>query len=158
MVIQGKQYLASAQKMKIVKKESFTAVGLKVEAGWEELHTKMPKAWETFKKRVKEIDDRKSDTMMDLSLDISDGQYTQLIGVPVEDTAYVPKGMLKVIIPSQRYVWYKHEGDLTGITESFGKMYEWAEENDISAKEFKMDMGYLPDGSESKHDLYVKIS
>lgn len=143
--------------MKIVEKESFTAVGLKVEGGWEELHTKMPKAWETFKKRINEIGERKSDTMMDLSLDISDGQYTQLIGVAVEETADAPKGMLKVIIPSQKYLWYKHEGDLTGIAESFGKMYEWAEENDISAKEFKMDTGYLQDESESKHDLYIKI-
>lgn len=144
--------------MKIVKRESFTAIGIRVKAGWQELHTQMPEAWEIFKNRVGEIDGRKSERMMDLSLEVIDGEYTQLIGVEVEDSADVPSGMSKVIIPSQKYVWYMHKGDLDDIAESFGKMYDWAKENDITAKEFKMDMGYSGDGSEGEHDLYIKIA
>lgn len=95
--------------------------------------------------------------MMDLSLDVKNGRYTQLIGVEVENSADIPEGMEKVDIPDQRYINYQHKGELPAIAQSFGKMYEWAKEHDIEAGDFKIDYGYLPDGSEDVHDLYIKI-
>lgn len=143
--------------MKIVEKESFIVVGMKVEADWQELHAKMPEAWKSAENRLEEITNRKEDVMMDISLDVTDGRYIQLIGVKVENSAGVPDGMEKVKIPAQRYIYHQHEGDLSGIAESFGKMYNWAKEHGIETGEFKIDYGYRKDGIETEHALYVKM-
>lgn len=139
--------------MKIVEKESFIAVGIKVEADWQELYTKMAEAWKAAKNRLEEITNRKEDVMMD----ITDGRYTQLIGVEVEKSAAIPDGMEKVEIPARRYIYHQHEGDLSGIAESFGKMYDWAKKHEIETGEFKIDYGYQKDDTETEHALYVKV-
>lgn len=143
--------------MEIIERDSFTVIGIEIEAPWNELHEKVPKAWQEFKNRLNEISDRKNDIMMDISLDVTDGRYTQLIGVKVEKSAAVPGGMKKVEIPTQRYVYHQHEGDLSGIAESFGKMYDWAKEREIGAGEFKIDYGYRKDGTETDHELFIKV-
>lgn len=144
--------------MKIVEKEGFNAIGIRVSADWKNLHVEMPGAWNHFKQRLEEISNRKNEVMMDLSLSKEGDTYTQLIGVEVEEFEEVPEDMTTVSIPKQAYIYYRHKGDLSGIASSFGKMYDWAEENRIKAEEFKIDYGYLEDGSETSHDLYVKIA
>lgn len=145
--------------MEIVEKESFRAAGIQVRAGWNELHTTMPEAWKEFKKRYKEISGRKGDVLMDLSLDVDNaGIYTQLIGVETEDADGIPDDMVEVTIPAQKYIHHQHKGNLQDIASTFGKMYEWAKENGIVAETFKIDRGYLADGSGNSHDLYIKIA
>lgn len=143
--------------MEIIERDSFTVIGIEVEAPWDELHEKMPKTWQEFKNRLDELSDRKSDVMMDISLDVTDGRYTQLIGVEVEKSAAVPDGMEKVEIPTQSYIYHQHEGDLSGIAESFGKMYDWAKEREIGTGEFKIDCGYRKDGTETEHALFIRV-
>lgn len=143
--------------MKVIEKEAFTVIGIKVEADWQSLHKIMPPSWEKAKERMDEIEGRKEDVMMDVSLDVTDGQYTQLIGVEVDKYSEVPDGMEKVDIPTQKYIYEQHQGALEGIAETFGRMYNWVEEHDIEAGDFKIDYGYFRDGSEEKHDLYIKI-
>lgn len=143
--------------MEIIERDSFTVIGIEVEAPWDELHEKMPKTWQEIKNRLDELSDRKSDVMMDISLDVTDGRYTQLIGVEVEKSASVPDGMEKVEIPAQRYIYHQHEGDLSRIAESFGKMYDWAKEREIETEEFKIDYGYQKDGTETEHALFIKV-
>lgn len=143
--------------MKIIEKESFIAVGLKVEANWQDLHTKMPEAWHIFKQRIQEISGRKSNEMMDISLNKEGQTYTQLVAVEVEGPAVVADDMVAVTIPQQKYIRYVHRGDLPSIASSFGKMYEWAKEQNIKAGEFKLDIGYRADGSEKEHELFVKV-
>lgn len=144
--------------MEIIEKGSLAIIGIKVEAGWRELHSKMPEVWAIAKKRLTKIKKRKEDVMMDLSLEVTNGRYTQLIGIKVEQSATAPDGMKKVEIPAQKYIHYRHEGELSCITESFGRMYDWANKQDIKADDFKIDYGYLRDGSEDVHELYIKIS
>lgn len=143
--------------MEIINKSGFAVIGIKVEAEWEELHTKMPKAWQKVKQRLDEISGRKDDVMMDVSLSEVNGIYKQLIGVEVIMDAEVPDGMTKIVIPPKTYVWYQHEGELSGIAESFGKMYAWAEQQNIETGSFKIDIGYRKDGSEKTHDLYIRV-
>lgn len=143
--------------MKIINKDGFAVVGIKVEAEWKELHTKMAESWQQFKERLDEVEDRKNDEMMDISLNESEGVYTQLIGVEVPAEAEVPDGMTKIIIPPKKYVWYQHPGELTKIGESFGKMYEWAEQQGIEIGDFKLDIGYRKDNSEKMHDLFIQV-
>ncbi|GAA5523240.1 GyrI-like domain-containing protein [Aliifodinibius salicampi] len=143
--------------MKIVEKEAFTVIGIKVEADWQSLHKVMPPSWEKAKGRLNEIEGRKEDVMMDVSLDVTDGQYTQLIGVEVEKDSEVPDKMEKVDIPIQKYIYEQHQGALEGIAETFGRMYDWAEENDIEAGDFKIDYGYRKGNSDQVHELYIKV-
>lgn len=144
--------------MKIVEKEAFSAVGLKVIAGWKDLHTKMPEAWQQFKERYTEIPGRKHDILMDISLDKEGDTYTQLIAVEVENPIVIADGMVAISIPEQTYVHDRHKGDLQEIAASFGKIYDWVKKEGLKAGEFKLDIGYLADGSEEYHDLYVKIN
>ncbi|SMO37094.1 GyrI-like domain-containing protein [Fodinibius sediminis] len=143
--------------MTIVEKKSFTVVGLPVTATWQQLHEKMPTAWKLFKERLTEIAGRKNDVMMDLSLDVADGRYRQFIGVEVEGDPHLPDDMEKVTIPSQTYIYEHHEGDITDIAQTFGAMYDWAEQQEVDAGDFKIDYGYTRDRPESPHDLYIKI-
>lgn len=143
--------------MKIVEKEAFTVIGIKVEADWQSLHKVMPPSWEKAKERLNEIEGRKEDVMMDVSLDVTEGQYTQLIGVEVEKDSEVPDKMEKVDIPIQKYIYEQHQGALEGIAETFGRMYDWAEENDIEAGDFKIDYGYRKGNSDLVHELYIKV-
>ncbi|MEL7833284.1 GyrI-like domain-containing protein [Fodinibius sp. Rm-B-1B1-1] len=143
--------------MEIIDTKGFTVIGIKVQAKWDDLHEKMPKVWQEFRKRLEEVSERKNDIMMDISLDESDGVYTQLIGVEVEGDTEIPDGMTKIIIPSQKYVYYEHEGDVSKIAESFGKMYDWAEQQNIDVGDFKIDVGYRRDSSDRAHELYVKV-
>lgn len=143
--------------MKIIEKEAFTVIGIKVEADWQSLHKVMPPSWEKAKERLNEIEGRKEDVMMDVSLDVTEGQYTQLIGVEVEKDSEVPDKMEKVDIPIQKYIYEQHQGALEGIAETFGRMYDWAEENDIEAGDFKIDYGYRKGNSDQVHELYIKV-
>ncbi len=143
--------------MEIEEKEAFTVIGIKVEADWQGLHKVMPPSWEKAKERLNEIEGRKEDVMMDVSLDVTDGQYTQLIGVGVEKDSEVPDGMEKVNIPTQKYIYEQHQGTLEGIAETFGRMYDWAEEHHVKAGDFKIDYGYRKDNTDQIHDLYVKV-
>ena len=54
-------------------------------------------------------------------------------------------------------MYYEHEGELSRIAASFGKIYDWAEQQDIDVGDFKLDIEYRKDGSETTHELYVKV-
>lgn len=142
--------------MKIVERKSFKAVGIKVSAVWEDLWTEMPRAWATFISRHEEIRNRVNDRFMDVSLEETDGRYTQFICAEVSSIAEVPSGMEGVEFPAQKYVYLRHTGSLPEIAESFGKMYEWADSAGISTDEFKLDEGYTKDGTEDGHDLFIR--
>lgn len=144
--------------MKIITHDKIDVVGIKVNADWQGLHTKMPEAWEKFSARLNEVQYRKGDIMLDVSLDVQDGIYTQLIGVETERMSSLPVGMVSVTIPQQQYLTYRHEGPVQDIAASFGKMYEWAKVKEINAGEFKIDRGYTLSGNEKEHELFVKIT
>lgn len=143
--------------MEIVEKGGFKAVGLQVLAEWEQLYTKMPEKWEIFKENVHKINHRTGNTMMDISRSEEGGVYVQLICVQVEKFEDVPPEMTTLSVPTQKYIHHRHEGDIGKIAASFGSIYEWAEKQGVNTGIFKIDAGYLPDGSEEYHDLFVKI-
>ncbi len=143
--------------MEIIEKNGFAVIGIKVEARWDELHEKMPKAWQKMMQCLDEVSDRQDDVMMNVSLSETDGVYKQLVGVEVAMDAEVPEGMTKVLIPPKKYVWHQHKGGLSEIAESFGKMYDWAEQQNIETGTFKIDYGYRKDGSEKTHDLFIRV-
>ncbi|WP_069130374.1 GyrI-like domain-containing protein [Rhodohalobacter halophilus] len=143
--------------MKVVTLPKITLIGIEVKAHWKELHQKMPEAWEKLFTRKGELSNRTTDTYTEISANVMDEIYTQIVGAEVEPGRPVPAGMTSLQIPKQSYLHFHHTGPLTEIAGSFGKMYRWAEENRIAADEFKIDRGYLPGLPDSPHDLYIKV-
>lgn len=143
--------------MEIVEKKGFKAVGIQVVAEWEQLFTEMPKKWKNFKQRLHEIKRRKNDVMMDISRSEESGVYVQLICVEVDEFEDVPQDMATLRLPGQKYIHHRHEGVVEKIAATFGEMYDWAEKEGIDAGMLKIDYGYLPDGSEEYHDLYIRV-
>jgi predicted transcriptional regulator YdeE len=144
--------------MQIIEKEAFWVTGITVQAKWNELWEKMPKVWKEMFERYREIENRKEDVLLDISLEVKNDIYTQFIGTKVtggnEDT---PEGMKTVHIPAKNYIHQKHTGPLKEIATTFGEIYDWANKNNINTGNFKLDVGYVPSGDENYHDLYVEI-
>lgn len=124
--------------MKIVEKEGFNAICIRVSADWKNLHVEMPGAWNHFKQRLEEISNRKNEVMMDLSLSKEGDTYTQLIGVEVEEFEEVPEDMTTVSIPKQAYIYYRHNGDLSGIASSLGKCTTGRKKTELKQRNSKL--------------------
>lgn len=133
-------------------------IGLTVTAGWDALWTEMPQAWRSLFARGHEIPNRVALPYMDVSLEQRDGVYTQLLAAEVSALAPVPDGMVALEIPEQTYLAYRHAGALPEIASAFGAMYDWAEQNGVALDAFKLDIGYLPDGTEPCHDLFIRVA
>ncbi|WP_372906511.1 GyrI-like domain-containing protein [Rhodohalobacter sp.] len=144
--------------MKVVTLPEITLIGIEVKAHWKELHQKIPAAWEQLFTRKEELTNGTTDTYTEISVNVKDEIYTQIEGAEVKTGQLVPAGMTSLQIPKQSYLHFHHTGPLTEIAESFGKMYQWAEENRMAADEFKVDRGYLPGLPDSPHDLYIRIT
>lgn len=143
--------------MKVVEKVEMTVIGIKITRDWKGLIRDMPLKWEEFKSRLVYINQRKSDVMMDISLEEKNTMYTQCICVEVPYDAEIPEGMEKITIPSARYLHHNHVGSLASIAETFGKMYQYGKESGLDLDTMKIDMGYTTSGNESTHDLYIKL-
>lgn len=132
-------------------------MGIRVQAHWKELFEKMPEAWGSLFEQAGKIQNRKGKSFTEISISADDGLYTELIGAEVEPGTKAPEGMVYYEVPGQKYMYYRHEGTLQEIANSFGKMYDWAKEQNYTAGEFKIDRGYLTGMPDTPHDLYVKI-
>ena len=119
----------------------------------------MPEAWNLFFDKLEDIPDKTDNVCMDISFGENQyGIYTQLICVEVsESTNSIPNGMQKLEIAENTYLHHKHTGSVKEIAQTFGEMYKWAQENNIRAGEFKLDIGYTPTGQDEHHDLYIKV-
>lgn len=144
--------------MQIVEREGSRVVGIQVVADWKNLWTEVPQAWKQLFERADEIRDRTAETFVDVSLEMNDGVYTELVGAEVNEAGTVPEGMVQVELPTRRYVHLRHEGPVAGIADAFGRMHAWADENEITTDDFKIDRGYTPGGDETVHDLYVRLA
>lgn len=143
--------------MEIIERDALTVVGLPVRATWETLWTEMPKAWQQFIDRHTEIAHPVGETFVDVSLDKNGDEYLQLVGAPVTQVTRIPEGMHAIEIPAQPYIHHRHVGPTTGIADTFGRMYDWAEQHGHDAGTFKLDVGYTAEGDEREHDLFVGL-
>lgn len=144
--------------MEITERDGLTVMGLEVTARWEDLWTEMPKAWKTLLARLEEIPHQASDRLVDVSLERRGDHYRQVIGAVVNRIERCPEGMTTIYIPPQRLVFHRHEGPVTGIADTFGEMLDWAREQGVETSDFKIDVGYTPEGTETRHDLYVGLT
>lgn len=143
--------------MKIVILDEFKVIGFKRTFIEDQLRIEMPRLWNVFMSRLREIENRSDTYVMDISLEVVEKNYTQCICSRVENFDYVPSGMDAIVIPSQKYIHFIHEGNVNDIWLSFLKMQNWAKENGyiIDPLDFKIDSNLENNGL--VHDLYIKI-
>lgn len=142
--------------MKIVEKPGFAIVGIEVLAPFEDLARDVPAAWAELFARADELPTRTSATFVEVSVEVRDGRYREIIGAMVDPFGTAPSGMTGVAYPAARYVHHRHEGPLSEIADTYGRIYDWGTAHGLRLDEFKVDEGYSLDAP-GPHDLYVRL-
>ena len=143
--------------MDIITLPRMLLIGMEIEASWQDLWIKMPKAWSLLPHRIQDLPHRMGDLMIDVSLGMENDIYHQFICCEVRDASQIPQGLTCILLPEQPYLHHRHEGSLRDIANGFGTLYDYAEGEDIEVTDFKIDVGYRQNRAETPHDLYVGL-
>lgn len=128
------------------------AIGVLVEAPWDELPRAVPAAWT----RLFETDTGAT-SFLEVSISRQDGVYRELLGYLAAKKSEVPDGMTRIVIPAQRYLRIVHDGPLVGIADGFGKLYAHAAGAGLSTTDFLLDFGYTPGLPPGRHELHLAL-
>lgn len=128
------------------------AIGVLVEAPWDELPSAIPAAWT----RLFETDTGAT-SFLEVSISRENGIYRELVGYLAATRTEVPPGMVKITIPAQRYLRLLHDGPLAGIAAGFEQLYAHAAVAGLKATDYKLDFGYLPGLPPGRHELHVAL-
>lgn len=129
-----------------------TAIGVLVEAHWNDLPKAIPAAWT----RLFETDTGAS-SFLEVSLSRDKGVYRELVGYLAAKKTEVPEGMVRIVIPAQRYLRIIHDGPLVDIAAGFEKLYAHAAVAGLKATDYKLDFGYAPGLPAGRHELHVAL-
>lgn len=144
--------------MEVAHRERMLIVGLEVQAAWQALWTEVPEAWDRFRDRVDEIQHQTGSVFVEVSVEIADDTYTEVLGVEVDRADDVPDGLAVLDVPAANYVHHRHIGPTEAIADTFRLMYDWADEQGIPVADFKLDFGYTAAGDGAEHHLYVRVA
>lgn len=143
-----------------VSKPALTVVGILVEAQRDELAQAIRTAWHELFAREVELTPSCGPLGERLEAGIScEGDLcTELIGVVVEAGAPVPRGMVRLDVPANRYLRLIHDGPLPGIADGFRALYDRAAAEGIETTGFRLDLGYRPGLPPGRHELLVGLA
>jgi predicted transcriptional regulator YdeE len=136
----------------IVDLPEMTAIGILVEAHWNDLPKAIPAAWT----RLFETDTGATN-FLEVSISRDNGYYRELVGYLAAKKTEVPAGFTKLTIPAQRYLRLIHDGPLVEIAQGFEKLYAHAAVAGLKATDYKLDFGYLPGLPPGRHELHVAL-
>ena len=128
------------------------AIGVLVEAPWAELGKAVPAAWT----RLFETDTGAT-SFLEVSISREGGIYRELVGYLAAKKTEVPEGMVRIVIPAQRYLRLHHEGPLAEIAGGFEKLYAHAALAGLKATDYKLDFGYRPGLVAGRHEFHVAL-
>lgn len=129
------------------------AIGIRVDASWEELPVAVPRAWH----RLFEFDTGAT-SFLAVSFEREGDTWREFVGYLAATRTEVPEGLERIVIPAQRYLRTIHDGPLEAITEGFERLYHWAAVQGLHATGFKLDFGYAPGLPPGRHELHVAIT
>lgn len=128
------------------------AIGVLVEAHWNDLPRAIPAAWT----RLFETDTGAT-SFLEVSISREHSVYRELVGYLAAKKTEIPDGMTRIVIPSQRYLRIIHDGPLVEIAAGFEKLYAHAALAGLRATDYKLDFGYAPGLPAGRHELHVAL-
>ena len=128
------------------------AIGILVEAHWNDLPRAIPAAWT----RLFETDTG-AISFLEVSISREHGVYRELVGYLAAKKTEIPEGMTRIVIPAQRYLRIIHDGPLVDIAAGFEKLYAHATLAGLRATDYKLDFGYSPGLPPGRHELHVAL-
>lgn len=147
---------------KIVRKASFTIVGLSWSNKELENGVGIPMHWERFISRSHEIAGRTNSTeFYGIGTPQDSGEFIYIAGFEAISTQ-IPKGMLSITVPEQTYAIFTHKGSLVNIWDTREAIYgKFLPENGLAPSNASMyelyDHRFQGNNPESQIDLFVPI-
>ena len=129
------------------------AIGIPVDARWDELPVEMPKAWT----RLFEMDTGAT-SFLGVSFEREFDMWHEFVGYLAARATEVPEGLVRIVIPPRRYLRLIHDGPVGNIQAGFEALYHAAAVRGLNATDFKLDFGYLPGLPPGRHELHVAIT
>lgn len=129
------------------------AIGIPVDALWNDLPVEVPKAW----RRLFEFDTGAT-SFLEISLAREFDMYHEFVGYLAAKATDVPDGLVRIVIPPQRYLRLIHDGPLDKIAEGFERLYHRAAVQGLTTADLKLDFGYQPGLPPGRHELHVAIT
>ncbi|MBB5867747.1 putative transcriptional regulator YdeE [Allocatelliglobosispora scoriae] len=143
--------------MEIVRRDRRSVIGIEVVADFDELSTAVPAAWTELFARRNELPPPMDGAFVEVSAELGEGRYREVVGVTVPPGTAVPDGMHTVDVPAGRFVSHRHDGAVGTIADGFGTIYDWAERNTLRLGGWKVDHGYQPGFSHTDHELLIDV-
>ena len=129
-----------------------TAIGVLVEAHWDDLPKAIPAAWT----RLFETDTGAT-SFLEVSISRENGVYREFVGYLAAKKTELPPGMTRITIPAQRYLRIIHDGPLADIAKGFEQLYAHATVAGLKPTDYKLDFGYAPGLPPGRHELHVAL-
>ncbi|MCF7910968.1 MAG: AraC family transcriptional regulator [Candidatus Cloacimonetes bacterium] len=158
---------APKMEVKIVEKEAFKVIGLKVVTTQKK--NTIPQLWDKFNARwqdVKNIAQEGVCVGICPSVDDKDfdenTEFAYIAGMIVKNFTEVPEGMETLEIPAQKYAVATHKGPLDKLHDTYHYLYaEWLKDSDYefcpSAEIEWYDDRFIFNSPESEFDIYIPV-
>lgn len=128
-------------------------IGILVETPFEALPARIERAWRDLLAA-----ETGATSFLATSLAIEDGQHRELVGYLAAHKTDVPDGMVKVVLPPQRYLRIAHDGPVGGISAGFERLRAHAAAAGLKTSGVTLDFGYLRDDRDGRHELHVALT
>nr|WP_230467775.1 cupin domain-containing protein [Lujinxingia vulgaris] len=136
--------------------DALDLVGLYVVVPMAELSTAVPAANRQLLERYERIEGRCGRHLLDVSLKVEEGIYTQFVGVEVHPDAPTPEGLERLHLPRQRWLHLSHRAPVTEIGTSFGAMRAFGEEQRLPTEHVFLE--FHPIDGQGPVELYVRLA
>ncbi|MDF2645879.1 MAG: transcription activator effector binding protein [Paenibacillus sp.] len=118
--------------MKVVELNEKKLVGIRVLCPGDQYVKEIPNASCVLKERLNEINDAVSPVRLFGAFiveDCSEEEDGYWVCVEVNEIRQVPKGMVSLVVPKQKYAVKRHKGPNYEIRDTYEKLHKWIEEN-----------------------------
>ena len=136
--------------------DALELVGLYVVVPMAELSTAVPAANRELLSRYESIEGRCGRHLLDVSLKVEEGIYTQFVGVEVQPDAPTPEGLERLHLPRQRWLHLTHRAPVTEIGTSFGAMRAYGEAHNLPTEHVFLE--FHPLQGDGPVELYVRLA
>jgi AraC family transcriptional regulator len=108
--------------MEILEKNEFKLVGYDIETSVQGCSAVLPDLWIKFMQDLDKIKGKKGEYNYGLCRVTGECSFRYVASVEVENFDGVPEGMVKEVVPPQKYAKFTHRGKLTELGKTYWKI------------------------------------